>query len=167
MSMGKRNRGKIPTPSTEPEGSSADREADSSTPDADRPVWARNLQRLTRRSGLTQAELARRAGLQRDAYGRYLLGRTRPPAPKLLAIARALGVRPEEIDPDRSDLDEAALRVAAPLPYRITPSGGSGRRVRLEVSAEMDVAYALRIVELIAEANEAEAVGAPKPGKSA
>lgn len=118
-------------------------------PETRTPIWAANLQKLTARSGLTQAEIARRAGLNRDAYGRYCLGKTRPPAPKLIAIAKVLGARPEEIDPDRDDLEEAALRDAGPAPFRITPARGDGANVFLEISAELDITTALKIVEMM------------------
>ncbi|WP_210528531.1 helix-turn-helix domain-containing protein [Rubellimicrobium arenae] len=144
----------IPASAPAPEGASSPREAvadgEATRPIEELPVWAANLQHLTRRSGLTQAELARRAGLQRDAFGRYLLGRTRPPPAKLVAIAKALGVRPADIDPERGDLEEVPPPEQGRVPFRITPAYGGGRgRVFLEVAAEMDIADALRIVELM------------------
>jgi transcriptional regulator with XRE-family HTH domain len=109
------------------------------------------------KSGLTQAEIARRAGLQRDAFGRYMLGKTRAPSKKLVAIARVFGVRPSELDPDRPDLD--AIADADPTPvraYTLTP--GTGGLVRLEFSAEIPIDLAARIIKTL----NGEAPGDPE-----
>ncbi len=46
-------------------------------------------------SGLTQAELARAAGIDRGSISLYLSGRYRPKADKLIRLAAALSVTPE------------------------------------------------------------------------
>lgn len=55
-------------------------------------------------SGLTQAELARRSGIDRGSISLYLSGRYRPKADKLIRLAGALSVSPEWL----SGVEEAA-----------------------------------------------------------
>lgn len=114
------------------------------------PPWAERLQDLVARSGLRQAEIARRSGMQRDALGRYVRGLTRPPAVKLVALARVLGVAPEDIDPDRADLVGVELPNPVPPLYRLMPARSHDPdRMLIEVTAEVDRATALAIVDLL------------------
>jgi transcriptional regulator with XRE-family HTH domain len=110
---------------------------------------AARIRELVEQSGLTQAEIARRAGLQRDAFGRYMLGKTRTPSKKLISIARVFGVPPSHLDPSRSELDEVAEANPAPVhDYTITPAAGAGM-VRLEFSAELPIGVAAEIIEIL------------------
>lgn len=77
------------------------------------------------RSGLSQAELARRAGLPRSVLNAYLKGNREPGADALLRIAAAGGVRlgVEErrppVDPERAGkILNQVLGLAEALPYR-------------------------------------------------
>ena len=77
------------------------------------------------RSGLTQAELARRAGLPRSVLNAYLKGHREPGADALLRIAAAGGVRlgvekrQPPVDPERaSKILNQVLGLAEALPYR-------------------------------------------------
>lgn len=77
------------------------------------------------RSGLTQAELARRAGLPRSVLNAYLRGHREPGAHALLRIASAGGVsveikeRKPPVDPERaSRILVQVLGLAEALPYR-------------------------------------------------
>jgi transcriptional regulator with XRE-family HTH domain len=77
------------------------------------------------RSGLTQAELARRAGLPRSVLNAYLKGSREPGADALLRIAAAGGVnlgleeRKPPVDPERaSKILNQVLGLAEALPYR-------------------------------------------------
>jgi len=77
------------------------------------------------RSGLSQAELARRAGLPRSVLNAYLRGHREPGADALLRIAAAGGVRlgVEErrppVDPERAGkILNQVLGLAEALPYR-------------------------------------------------
>lgn len=77
------------------------------------------------RSSLTQAELARRAGLPRSVLNAYLKGTREPGSDALLRIAAAGGVelevreRKPPVDPDRaSRILMQVLGLAEVLPYR-------------------------------------------------
>lgn len=80
---------------------------------------------ILRKSGLSQAELARRAGLPRSVLNAYLRGNREPGADALLRIAGAAGVRVglEErkppVDPQRASfILNQVLGLAEALPYR-------------------------------------------------
>lgn len=80
---------------------------------------------VLQRSGLSQAELARRAGLPRSVLNAYLKGHREPGADALLRIAAAGGARlsVEErrppVDPERaSGILNQVLGLAEALPYR-------------------------------------------------
>jgi transcriptional regulator with XRE-family HTH domain len=77
------------------------------------------------KSGLTQAELARRAGLPRSVLNAYLRGSREPGADALLRIASAAGMRLEfeeqrpPVDPQRASfILNQVLGLAEALPYR-------------------------------------------------
>ncbi|EKX56467.1 helix-turn-helix domain-containing protein [Cereibacter sphaeroides] len=126
------------------------------------PVWSRRLQELTERSGLSQAELARRAGMSRDTYNRYCRGLTRPPRKKVLALAELFGVETWEIDPLEAGIaalrreSERSLEALGEQPTPSTPSyilsppsSGDPRRMHLRVDADVRIETALRIAELL------------------
>ena len=86
---------------------------------------------IQRRSGLSQAELARRAGLPRSVVNVYLKGRREPGADTLARLAAAgglrLGLTPKRppVDPQRaSTILRQVLELAEELPYR--PRGELG-----------------------------------------
>lgn len=112
------------------------------------PGYAINLRALQRESGRTQAENARRAGLQRDAYGRYLHGKTRPPAGKLAALARAFGVSPAAIDPEQPNVSISDADL--PPPFEILPSDIEDGAVRIIVDARLPPSVASQVAELVA-----------------
>lgn len=77
------------------------------------------------RSGLSQAELARRAGLPRSVLNAYLKESREPGADALLRIAAAGGVqlgiekRTPPVDPERAGkILNQVLGLAEALPYR-------------------------------------------------
>jgi len=80
---------------------------------------------ILRKSGLSQAELARRAGIQRSVLNAYMRGKREPGADALLRIAGAAGVRLEfeerkpPVDPQRASYNlNQVLGLAEALPYR-------------------------------------------------
>jgi transcriptional regulator with XRE-family HTH domain len=119
------------------------------------PIWAARLQELTLATGLTQAEIARRAGLQRDAYGRYVLGKTKPPLRRIRAIASALGVKPGEISEEWAHMDSD---IAGPAVAQKWTMGATARPgiVRMEFSGEVTLEEAGRFMSLLREVQERE-----------
>ncbi len=80
---------------------------------------------IQRRSGLSQAELARRAGVPRSVLNAYLRGGREPGSDTLLRIAAAAGLnlrvdrRRPPVDPDRaSRILVQVLELAEALPFR-------------------------------------------------
>jgi transcriptional regulator with XRE-family HTH domain len=80
---------------------------------------------ILEKSGLTQAELARRAGLPRSVLNAYLRGNREPGVDALLRIASAAGVRlgieqrKPPVDPHRASyILNQVLGLAEALPYR-------------------------------------------------
>src|ERR1700761_7123528 len=83
------------------------------------------VSRIVERSGLSQAELARRAGLPRSVLNVYLKGRREPGADTLIRLAGAagfdLGLEPRKppVDPERaSKILVQVLELAEALPFR-------------------------------------------------
>ena len=75
------------------------------------------LNEALKKQGMTQAELARRSGLTRQAISSYLSGKRETPEPEaLISLARALKVAPDTlyraagllppIDPSEADLED-------------------------------------------------------------
>jgi transcriptional regulator with XRE-family HTH domain len=80
---------------------------------------------ILQRSGLTQAELARRAGIPRSVLNVYLRGRREPGADALARIAAAggfdlaLAERRPPVDPERAGrILVQVLELAEALPFR-------------------------------------------------
>lgn len=118
------------------------------------PVYARNIQALAARTGLSQAELARRAKMSRDAFHRYATGKTRPPVEKVYLLADLFRVNPTDIDPDRMYLrQKGALYTPLRLePYKIA-GASNGDPDLAHFSMEMDMRHGTmaRVLELIAD----------------
>ncbi len=83
------------------------------------------IEDIQRRSGLSQAELARRAGIPRSVLNVYLRGRREPGTDTLLKLASAggldirLGTREPPVDPERaSRILVQVLELAEALPFR-------------------------------------------------
>ena len=108
------------------------------------------LKKLTKKSGLTQAEIARRAGQQRDSYGRYLLGRTTPPLQKLVKIAQVFGVEVSEIDPFR---DYSAVIVEDDEEdnpaFSLVPSAKDPEMVRVRLDVDLPLVVAADVMKLV------------------
>lgn len=80
---------------------------------------------ILQKSGFTQAELARRAGLPRSVLNAYLRGNREPGVDALLRIASAAGVKLEvgerrpPVDPHRAGyILNQVLGLAEALPFR-------------------------------------------------
>lgn len=86
------------------------------------------VRQICERSGLSQAELARRAGLPRSVLNVYLRGRREPGSDALLRIASAggfdlrLAPRKPPVDPERAGrILVQVLELAEALPFRRGP----------------------------------------------
>lgn len=84
--------------------------------------------RIVRDSGLSQAELSRRAGMPRSVLNVYLKGRREPGADSLIRLARAAGFdlglerRQPPVDPERAGrILVQVLELAEALPFRPRP----------------------------------------------
>lgn len=91
-------------------------------------ISARKLRQILAESGLSQAELARRAGLPRSVVNAYLKGSREPGAEALARLAAAGGMelrltrRRPPVDPDRaSKILVQVLELAEALPFRPRP----------------------------------------------
>lgn len=117
------------------------------------PIFALKIQELVRKSGQTQAELARRCGMGRDTFNRYFSGVTRPPAKRLIALARLFNVSPQEIDPDadEKELADAGMQPeVAEEQYKLgPPRNGDPANIRIFVDCDMSIGTAFRIIDLI------------------
>jgi transcriptional regulator with XRE-family HTH domain len=83
------------------------------------------MREILRKSGLSQAELARRAGIPRSVLNVYLSGHREPGTDALLRIASAAGVsvglseRRAPVDPERAGrILVQVLELAEALPFR-------------------------------------------------
>jgi transcriptional regulator with XRE-family HTH domain len=86
------------------------------------------VKEILRRSGLSQAELARRAGMPRSVVNVYLRGRREPGAGALARLAAAGGLQLElrerkaPVDPYRAGrILVEVLELAEALPFRPKP----------------------------------------------
>jgi transcriptional regulator with XRE-family HTH domain len=96
----------------------------SSSSRADAPAAAL-LREIQAKSGLSQAELARRAGLPRSVLNVYLRGKREPGADTLAKLVAAAGLEVElvkrkpPVDPERaSKILVQVLELAEALPFR-------------------------------------------------
>lgn len=111
-----------------------------------KPPAASLVEEIQRRSGLSQAELARRAGLSRSVVNVYMKGHREPGADTLARLAAAggleIGMAPRKppVDAERaSKILVQVLELAEALPFRPRPelnyprlpdriaAGGSGQ----------------------------------------
>ena len=86
------------------------------------------IEEIQRKSGLSQAELARRAGLPRSVVNVYLRGKREPGADVLARLAAAAGLelglmpRKPPVDPERAGkILVQVLELAEALPFRPRP----------------------------------------------
>jgi transcriptional regulator with XRE-family HTH domain len=115
----------------------------------DLPVTAQNLRLLLERSGMTQAELARRAHIARDALGRYVHGVNKPPVKRVMALAEAFGVSHRDIDPSLPEkLHLPRHESVHDEFFSVHPAGKPGH-MRIKMDAELPVEAVTAIVEIV------------------
>src|SRR5262245_47359392 len=94
-------------------------------------VFAGLLKRRRNAAGLSQPQLAEKAGLSLAAVRHRAQGRREPTYPTLLQLARALGVTLNAFDPEAQDRAEVPVpdaTVEAPRPAEKKAAGPKGGR---------------------------------------
>jgi transcriptional regulator with XRE-family HTH domain len=67
---------------------------------AEKLEFIKKMRQLMAQKGMTQSDLARASGLGRDMISHYMRGVRYPGVGSLAKLARALGVKPGELDPE-------------------------------------------------------------------
>lgn len=107
--------------------------------------FAKRIYNLMMVRGWNQSELARQAGLNRDAISTYMNGRALPTPPKLKALANALNVGPDELLPNHT---ESAIDQDMPA-FEMRVSTSSSDQAWLRVNRLVSVVTAVKIAELL------------------
>lgn len=110
--------------------------------------FGRRLQHLHLAKGWNQSDLARAAGLGRDAISTYINGRSFPEPKSLLALAEALQVDPSELLPNSVAM--AMKQDAAPV-LEIKQSAGHPDKVYLRVNRVVTFEQAAQIFSILKE----------------
>lgn len=109
--------------------------------------FSRRLYRLMLSKGWTQAELARQSGMTRDSISGYVRGNHMPTHESVKALAKALGVKPEEILPN---IIESAIDEDIPsLELKVSTSDPS--KSWLRVNRLVNTKTASQIISLLDE----------------
>lgn len=107
--------------------------------------FGKRLYRLMTGKGWNQSELARRADLNRDAISTYVRGRVLPTPVSLQALAKALGVAPDELLPNHV---ESAIDADQPA-FEMKVSPSAPNMAWLRVNRLVSVATAVKVAELL------------------
>lgn len=113
-------------------------------------AFAKRLYRAIVDKGLTQSEVARRAGLNKAAISSYATARSLPTPTNLNKLAKVLEVAPEELLPPIGDLvndnpvhiDVASMKAV-----------GDGGLSRLQINKIIPTPMALDILRLVSQDN--------------
>lgn len=101
------------------------------------------------KKGWTQSELARKAELPRDSISVYIRGKSLPTPISAGKLAKALGVKPEEILPNHI---ESAIDEDSPA-FELKQSPNTPGTAWLRVNRLVTMAVGLKIAELLANDN--------------
>lgn len=107
--------------------------------------FGRRLYRLMMEKGLTQSDLARAAGLTRNAVSTYVTGRNFPTPLNLQKIAKALHLTAEDLLPNL--LEHEAPEDSPSLEMKV--SSGAPNKAWLKVNRLVTLSTAARVIELI------------------
>ncbi|MER9680363.1 helix-turn-helix transcriptional regulator [Mesorhizobium sp. M0184] len=99
-------------------------------------LFATNLRRRAEELGLSNAEVARRAGLSERRYGNYVSGRREPDLATLVKIAAVLASSPNDllVDQQRATVPDELERERAAAAL-VVLEGEDLRRARIIVEA--------------------------------
>ena len=100
--------------------------------------FARRLYDAIRERGWNQSDLARAAGLKRDAISTYINARHRPSPEALDRLSQALGVRPEDLMP--LYYDSGVVRVKPRAELIDVPNSKGYMWLKLDMRLPRDVA---------------------------
>jgi transcriptional regulator with XRE-family HTH domain len=107
--------------------------------------FGKRLYRLMLGKGWSQSELARQAGLPRDAISVYIRGKSLPTAVNLAALAKTFGVQEYELLPNHA---ESAIDEDNPaFEMKVSPSAPNVAWVR--VNRMVSLSTAVKIAELL------------------
>lgn len=107
--------------------------------------FGRRLYKLMLDNGWNQSELARRAGIGRDAVSTYIRGRSFPEPKNLAALAEVFGVTPRELMPNTI---ESAIDADIPA-LEIKQSAGHPGHVWMRVNQLVTFGQASQIFEIL------------------
>lgn len=109
--------------------------------------FSRRLYNALVAKGLTQSELARRAGLNRAAVSSYATARSLPNPANLAALAKVLDQAPEELLPPIGELTaESATHIDASS-YKDVGGGNA----RLQINKIVPTKLALEILRMVSD----------------
>lgn len=112
--------------------------------------FAKRLYERMTGKGWTQSQLARYAGLNRDAMSTYIRARSMPSPESLAKLAKALDCKPEELMPNYY---EAAV-AEQPAKMELREVHGEEGLMWLKVNMRLPKATAIKIFMLLNEADK-------------
>lgn len=110
---------------------------------ADKEAFARRVYKLMLAKGMTQSDLARAAGLERNRISSYVRGAALPTGLYLKKLADALGVKSTELLPDD--------RLEAAKPAYSMAVSADGKKMRLAADVWLPTAVGAQIISLLTE----------------
>ena len=99
------------------------------------------LQRLMFKKGWNQSELARRAGMNRDAVSTYIRGVSYPTPGNLHKLAKALGSDPDTLLPNYAA--QAVAEQHPSIDIRVSPHRPSAAWLKVDRLVSLDTALAV------------------------
>ena len=112
-----------------------------------------NLKNALAEQNMSQSELARATGMERDRISKYARGATFPNPPALKKIADALHIPVDELAPSHPHPSAAPPDVVAPLSYVQTDT----KTGWITVNRRVSTATALKIIQLLEQDNDSSA----------
>lgn len=107
-----------------------------SSANVERMEFAKKLINLMRDKDLNQSDLARKAGLTRDAVSTYVRARSMPEPANLAKLANALGVEPSYFQLDYYRIAEKMANPEPFTPAGLSPTTETGDQVSMTVNAD-------------------------------
>lgn len=118
--------------------------------------FGRRLASLIAERGWNQSDLARRAGIGRDAVSTYIRGRSYPEPKNLTKLAKALDMSPAALLPNVV----ASAIEADDSPFELREASGHPGHAWLKVNRLVTMAQAMRVMQVLNEGPDAD-----QPGK--